>query len=417
MKLYQKILATIFVFGSLANLSSCDKDDDDPQQQAAVPLELECNTLVADGETLTLEDRGTGVDYIINCKATVDGDLIINPGVTIQFGSTGAINVTSGSFNAIGTPNSPITFTGEDKVPGSWGYIVIKSDDVNNLMAYCQVEYAGGFQVSSNGDKGNVILMHNSRLGIDNCTISNGEESGVKITSSSSELTSFSNNTMTSCKYPIQIPANLVHIIDGGSFVGNLNDAIHVTTDGGGNSPTVSDGNTHTWKKQDVPYKIGKDLIVTGGTLEILPGITLEFDNGVGIEVGDSDASTLIADGTAAAPILFTGVNKVAGAWNSIEFEFTQSPLNSISHATIEYAGSENGAIVLWSDPVLSVDNVAFKNNSSCAFYDNVPDFNPSAQVVNPNLSWSNLTFDNITNENGETDQTNFPGGPFSYCH
>lgn len=416
------ILKSILIASTLVfTLHSCDKEED-PGQSPAVPLELDCDMQGLDqfihaDSTFTLVDRGTGVDYIINCVADVEGDLIIEPGVTIQFGEDGALDVNFGSIQAIGTAEKPITFTGEDKVPGSWGYIVFKTDDVKNKMHYCIVEHAGAFQVSSNGDKGNVIVMNSSRLEMENCTIRESEEYGVKITSSSAELPKFVNNIITSSKWPVHIPSNLVHNISGGSFTGNTNDAILVTSNGGGNNELVEPGDIHIWTKLDVPYQIAKTLKISGGTLEIMPGVVIQFENGVGIDVGESDASTLIANGTASERILFTGVTKAPGAWNKIEFRFTQSPLNSITYATIEYAGSDNGAIEMWSDPVLTVENVDFKNISSCAFYDNVPDFNPSAQVVNPNLSWSNLSYDGIANENSQTDQVNFPGGPFSYCH
>lgn len=418
-KLFSYACCTFLVLGSLA---SCDKDDPQDDIQPADTMILDCDMqgldkFVHEDSTFILKDRGTGVDYIIDCMADVEGDLIIEPGVTIQFGSNGGFDVNYGSFNAIGTPEKPITFTGEDKVPGSWGYIVIKTDDVKNKMQHCIVEYGGSFEVNSNGDKGNLIIMHSARMEVENCTFLNGEEYGVKITSSSSEVPVFANNTISGCSFPIHIPSNLVQNMSGGSYTGNTNDAILVRIIGGGNNVAVDNGNTHIWEKLDVPYRIAKTLKISGGTLQIEPGTILEFENGQGIDVGHSDASTLIANGTPSERILFTGVNKVAGSWNNIEFNFTQSPSNSISYATIEYAGSNNGAIGMWADPVLSVTYVDFRNISSCAFYDNVPDFNSGAQIINPNLTWNNLTFNNIDNENGETDQAAFPGGAFSYCH
>lgn len=420
MKFLSYATMSFFLIGSLA---SCDKDeepqDNEPVAQTVV---LDCDMqgldkFVHEDSTFVLRDLGSGVDYYLDCIADVEGDLIIEPGVTIELGSNGGFDVNYGSFNAVGTPEKPITFTGEDKVAGSWGYIVIKTDDVKNRMEHCILEYGGGFQVSSNGDKGNLVISHSSRMAIANCSFLNSEEYGVKVTASSAEITAFDNVTASGCLFPVHIPSNLVHMIQGGSFTGNTNDAILVDQTSNGTNVTVDNGNTYTWTKLDVPYRLGKNLKVQGGTLVIEPGVTMEFENGLGIDVGDSDASTLIADGTASDPILFTGVNKVAGSWNKIEFNFTQSPSNSISHAIFEYAGSDNGAIEMWADPVLSVTDVVFRNISSCAFYDNVPDFNPAAQVINPNLTWSNLSFSDIDNENGETDQAAFPGGAFSYCH
>ena len=374
----------MLVFG----LQSCEKDD--AQGPVAEPSVLECNDLLASGETLTLEDRGSGVDYIINCMAKVNGDLIIDPGVTIQFSEDGGINVANGSLQAEGTFEKQITFTGEDKVPGSWGYIVFQTDDVKNKMKYCTVEYAGAFAVSSNNDKGNVIVMHNSRLEMEDCTIRNGESYGVKITASSSEIPSFINNTISGCSYPLHIPPNLVHHINGGDYTGNTTDAILIKTTSNGTNATVSNNETYVWNKLNVPYHVTKMLKVSGGTLVISPGAILEFENGMGIEIGDSDASTLIAVGTSSEPILFTGIVKSAGAWLGLEFNFTNSPLNEVAYATIEYAGSNNNAgVYMWAKPVLNVHDVTFKDIDGCGFVAEPA----TTSAPNTNLTESNNTF------------------------
>lgn len=76
---------------------------------------------IPEGVALTLHNINNGVDYIINCSLAVNGDLTIDPGVTIQFGTDAAINVRgTGSIQALGTQNLPILLTGEDKTAGSW---------------------------------------------------------------------------------------------------------------------------------------------------------------------------------------------------------------------------------------------------------------------------------------------------------
>ena len=388
------IFKSILVASVLSiTLHSCDKEDD-PQGPVAEPLTLECQSLVPDGETLTLEDRGSGVDYIINCMAVVAGDLIIKPGVTIQFGETGGINVSQGSLQAIGTFDKQILFTGEDKVPGSWGYIVFQTDDVKNKMTYCTVEYAGGFAVSSNNDKGNVVVLHDSRLEMEDCTLRHSAEYGVKFTSHSTEIPKFINNTITGCKYPIHIAPNLVQNISGGDYTGNTIDAILVKTTSNGTNAAVNDNNTHEWAKHNVPYHVTKMIKVSGGTLIIQPGAILEFENGMGIEIGDSDASTLIAVGTASEPIIFSGIVKSPGAWLGLEFNFTNSPLNEVAFAKIEYAGSNNDAgIYMWAKPILNVHDVIFENIAGCGFV-----AKPSTtSFPNTNLTESNNTFNNVS--------------------
>jgi hypothetical protein len=107
----------------------------------------------------------------------------------------------------------------------------------------------------------------------------------------------------------------------------------------------------------DAPYRISRSLIVKDSRLTIQPGVIIEFENGTGIKVGDSDESTLIAVGTPTNPITFTGVTKVAGAWENIDFHFTKSPLNEISHAIIEYGGNpgSGGVVYMWAKSVVKV--------------------------------------------------------------
>lgn len=398
MKKYKIMKTTkLFLFtflGMLLIISSCN-DDDITDQPVAEPLLLDCDyqgldRLVHQDSTLTLSDRGAGVDYIINCRASVRGDLIIEPGVTIQFGSSGALDVT-GSLSAVGTNSNPIVFTGEDKVPGSWGFIAFDSDDVKNRLEYCTIEYGGAYRFSSNDDFGNVILISDARMEISNCTIRNGAEYGVKIPSASADLSEFSNNTITGCNIPVFIPSNHVGTITGGSYVGNETDAILISTGGFGNSATISEN--ATWENLDVPYRVGKSIRVTSANLTISPGTTIEFENGNGISIGDSDAAGLICVGTPDNKILLTGVTKVAGSWSRLYFDDTSNPVNEVSYTIIEYGGStdSDGVITMWGEPVVNVNNVEFKDIGTCALY-----AAPSTSSPNSNLTESNNTTDNV---------------------
>lgn len=376
----------LIITGLATVLSSC-KDDGNPPNND--PIILECSNLVDSDSTLTLQDRSSGVDYIINCEARVFGDLVIQPGVTIQFGSNGALEIRDGgSMEAIGTQNDPITFTGEDKVAGAWGYIAFESDDVKNRMEFCIVEYGGSFAYSSNGDQGNVIMLAQSRLSMANCTLRHSEEYGLRIPSHDTELPEFDNNVITACNIPAVIPANLVQFISGGSYLGNTNDYILIETAGFANSATIS-GADERWEALDAPYRVGKDIRITSGKLTIAPGTVIEFENGTAIDIGDSDAATLVAVGTQTDTILFTGVTKSPGAWDGIYFSFTNSPENEIAFATIEFSGSQDyeGAIAMWAEPTVNVHDVRFRDIETCAFY-----AKPNTSSPNANLTESNNT-------------------------
>ncbi|QQR91009.1 MAG: hypothetical protein IPJ88_04560 [Myxococcales bacterium] len=87
------------------------------------------------------------------------------------------------------------------------------------------------------------------------------------------------------------------------------------------------------------------DYIVKGyGDLEawsdltIMPGVTIEFTEGVGIAV--EREGSLYAVGTEEQPIVFTGKEKIPGFWNGILYG-TTSENNRLSYAVVEYGGGD----------------------------------------------------------------------------
>ncbi|HGY09504.1 MAG TPA: hypothetical protein ENK37_05560, partial [Oceanithermus profundus] len=68
------------------------------------------------------------------------------------------------------------------------------------------------------------------------------------------------------------------------------------------------------------PYHVTEDLFVEEpGKLTLEPGTTLEFAQDTGLYVSGHGA--LVAVGTAADKILFTGASKTRGYWNGVVFQ------------------------------------------------------------------------------------------------
>jgi len=382
-KLVKKAITGTFVLTMLF-LTSCDEDDSVPIEELAAEI-IDCSTSVVSGETMTLEDRNNGVDYIINCVYAVNGDLIIKPGVTIQFGTDGGLNVsTTGSLQVLGQENDQIVFTGEDKTPGSWKGIFFKSNDIKNKIEYAKIEYAGGEAFNSNDDKGAVIVWSSTHLNMNNTTITNSETYGFNASYGGDELV-LENNTITNCNAPMLIEGAYPTTISGGSYTGNTTDAIIVTSD--------QITGEHNWSKLNVPYHLPEGLqVIAGGTLTIMPGVTMKYglDALLNINEGASGPKpSLIAVGTAAEPITFTGINEVLGAWRGIYFD-TPSPLNEIGFATIEYASNldQKGAIANWAGVVLNVHDTTFKDIQYCALLN---DTNTSTVITTSNLTYVNV--------------------------
>ena len=344
------------------SISSCTKTED---EKIVVPITLDCQAYNKAG-TFVLEDRGKGVDYIVDCQMPISGDLKIMPGVVIEFTTDAGLNV-SGSLQAIGTVENKIEFLGKDKGKGTWSGIFYNTNDTKNELSYCTINNAGGSAFNSNGDKGAIIIYSSTTLKVSNCNISDSKTSGIFAKRNGCELI-LEDNIITKCEVPIFIYPKYVGTISGGLYTGNLKDKILVY------SYTSSIAFMTKWKDLGVPYLITDRLIiVAGGDLTINPGVTLEFSPGsyMSIDEGASGPKpSLRAVGTVTKPIIFTGENKVLGEWSGIYFD-SPSVLNEIAFATIEYASNLNqeGAIELWAGTVLNVHDVTFNEIEKCAIY------------------------------------------------
>ena len=113
------------------------------------------------------------------------------------------------------------------------------------------------------------------------------------------------------------------------------------------------------------PYIITERIRVEGNaTLTIDPGVTLKFDKGTELWVGYADAGKLVAQGTAAAPIVLTSgaATPTAGDWNGVNFYGDTMAGSTLSYVTLAYCGKANvGCIEGQSDvpsEAVTIDHV-----------------------------------------------------------
>ncbi len=374
--------------------AACDLDPLGNDGPSGGPELLDCSAF---RENRTLEDRGLDVDYIVDCRAFVDADLTIEPGVTIAFESDSGLQVgDNGSITAIGTMNNPIIFTGTDKIAGAWSGILIESADVKNRLEHAVIEYAGGAPFNSNDDRGGLILWADAGISMNNCRISNSAAYGLNLAYYDYEIRDISNCTFTDNRDPVFAFAEAIHFLDkSNTFSNNVNNYITV-----GSSATLP--GTFTWQNLGIPYRFiptnfgitTYTRLVSGCTVNVEPGVVMEFSTGTGLEVDDNAGFTAV--GAPAMPILFTGVDKAPGGWEGLYFGFTQSVNNRIEHAIVEYAGAgdSDAAIYMWANPRLQVLNTAFRSIDGCAYRDSNSD-----PFDNPNFSESGNTYDGVAGD------------------
>lgn len=380
----------------ILSIGACEKDKDiDP---TCTPTVISDRSFFMTAKTLS--NHCKGVDYIIEGGFIydVEEDLKVESGVTIQFkNGTGLAIKTTASINAVGNGSEPITFQGENEnAVGAWRGIIIFSDNIDNVLQHVTIKGAGSAEFNNNGEIGNLVVYANSKVKIDNCTFENSGAYGINSNYNSGKITSLMNNKFIKNNTPILIRGHEVDIVDASNtFSGNTNSYIHTRV---GSEITTN----KIWQALSIPYRITSDgngilrlqRVRSNGKLTINAGAKLLFETQTGLKIDNT--ATLSAIGTSNNKITFSGVDQQASSWDGIQFHFTQSPSNEISYASIEHAGSDKGAILMWADPALKVNNVTISDVSSCAFYDaskgaTVPD--------NPNLERTNITYNNVTSQ------------------
>jgi hypothetical protein len=127
-----------------------------------------------------------------------------------------------------------------------------------------------------------------------------------------------------------------------------------------------------TWTADKV-YTINSEIeVANNSVLTIEPGTVIKFGANGSLTVGYSSNATIIANGTASNPIIFTSsaLLPAAGAWEGITF-YDKTLSNSVlSYCQVQYAGksSSYGAINLLGCDI-KINNCIISNSASYGIY------------------------------------------------
>ena len=270
-----------------------------------------------------------------------NAEVTIEPGVTMSMVENGYIRVgydTSGKLTAVGTEEKPITFTSNltDKAAGDWQGIEFEQyASKSSALKNCHIEYAGG------GDDGAVYVYYTA-VAIDSCTITNSSSYGVLVNSNEdSWLTSFSGNVIKDTeRYPLSCNAAAAGVVTADNELGEMG----IEISGYQLTKKV------TWQNLNVPYTISNSYldINEGGSLTIMPGVTVLMTENCLLRVGYDTEGKLVAVGTEEEPITFTSAmnDKYPGDWQGIEFEQYVGAGSILDHCKVLYGGRGDGANV-----------------------------------------------------------------------
>ena len=131
-----------------------------------------------------------------------------------------------------------------------------------------------------------------------------------------------------------------------------------------------------TWTLSGSPYVVTGAVTVAGGgapTLTIEPGVEVRFGSNGQLNVGSgASPGTLVANGTAAAPILFgsAAATPAPGDWTMLRFQGpTSSATSYVSNATVEHAGRASRSSVEVVSHRVELSDVTIRDGAWAGFY------------------------------------------------
>jgi len=306
---------------------------------------------IAKAQTL----HNIGIPYVQENNITHrGGELTFEAGVDYRFKpdktlSIGWNNSTAG-VHINGTAALPVKFGAWQVNSSQWGGLEIGSNvTTNSNLTNVEIRQAG-----SNGapalEVGAAILLDGVKLE-DNVM-------GVEI-SKLGLATGSKNLTITKTMgRPLAIDADGVFSLpQGGSYTGNAIDQIEVKGTAINKSGTIAD--------PGVPYYFTGTVNIMGGSnIVVAPGTDFVMGTDALLNVGWNRGTTsFIANGTAAAPITFTGLTPTAGSWIGISVESNVLSNSLLNYVQIGHAGGTT------SNPGGALELAAAIPVTNCKFY------------------------------------------------
>ncbi|MDD3878059.1 MAG: right-handed parallel beta-helix repeat-containing protein [Bacteroidales bacterium] len=257
--------------------------------------------------------------------------LLFNPGTELRIGNA---SNGYGSILAAGNDTMPITFKSYNDTIGGWNGIWMtgQSNQAASLYKYCIIEQ---------GNVYNMFFENTTLHELENCTIKNGLNDGVRISGTTLSLKSnlFENNGA----YPLQL-LNWTSVINpvNNTYTGNtLN---YIAMPGGTCSAN------YTLRNDGVPYHFLDNLTIrqsfsVANVLTIEPGNILNFNPGKILEIGNASNGfgSINATGTPSMPIIFKAFGDTAGGWNGIHFTSASNQKYSVlKHCVVEQGNVRN---------------------------------------------------------------------------
>jgi hypothetical protein len=288
-----------------------------------------------------------GIPYVQESAVTVTEGATahFDAGVEYQFAADAYLEVGWNSSDAIleiaGTAEAPVVFRGVDETPGYWGGLLVRNNvRTSSTIANLTLRHGGG--------SGEPALRIDSAIRLNDVKLELNE-TGAQIGAQGLDEASANLSITTTEAVPLTVVPNaLISLPEGGVFTGNQTD--HIAIEAGDYSVTGTVPNL------GIPYRVLGPIDTIESSMTIAAGTHFIMSADSDIEFGwNGNSATIIAEGTAAAPIRFTGLDPVAGYWGGLIIG-----TNVVSASKLDYVEVSHGA-----DYCLRVQNPIPVTNST----------------------------------------------------
>ncbi|MEN0063939.1 MAG: right-handed parallel beta-helix repeat-containing protein [Myxococcota bacterium] len=333
-----------FGAGATCDAGSCIRPTMSPTGETGTPAVQppECKGLIDPIIVPSLVEDATwnclDVPYVVDGEVRIQGALEIAAGVSVEIAPAGAIVVAStGSLDATGTPDAPITF--RRRGSGAWVGLIIEEGKGLARLVHSAFEGTGDTRIGE--EPAAITVLRPTTLV--HTTIRNSLGTGMRFRGAGEAVAFESNRFENTEGPPISIPADAVGTLSGR----------HVFEDGATVEVAVGViARSATWSNLGAPYSV-VDLAPNGyypaplligpvgqeeiTTWTIGPGVDIQMGSGIKILVGNYGGGHLVARGEKGAEIHITGPADLEDRWAGINFgTYSVDDGSQLSYTTVE---------------------------------------------------------------------------------
>jgi len=306
---------------------------------------------------------GGDIDYIALGEVIVTANLIVDPGVIIEFNKDASLHIMEeGKIYAENASFIP--------AESDWKGICIKSK--GNTFTNCLIANAGNASFTDNPvEKSAVIMLGNSSIAFSGNTLNSSNGYGIILKDNSdfffdsdNQVHAFENNRFISnATGPMVIPVYVLNDFSSQFF--------EQETEGSyieiyGSSYSSSESTNPLLISQGMAYKI-TGLIEFNKELAINNGVEMYFEDDAGIKVNGH----LLVSGTPEDPVLMDGLSSSTASWMGIHVQNGQVELRNFSllnAGNALFTGLTEKASLIAED-LLSMSNTIISGSGGIGLY------------------------------------------------